>query len=174
LWTFFNIFFRVTGNNFFLASTGFTIETVTQATIFGLVQRNKLSNLFEIVAKSLRTKSQIDDDYLAVTLPCIKFKPSNKLQLYITVTLMADEDPRKRCFHCVLSDTPGTKEAIGPITPELLEMMFSTGGGTNDMMTLEVKQSIKAEEASIGFEKIVPANRVDVERIQTVCEDEKL
>jgi hypothetical protein len=53
-------------------------------------------------------------------------------------------------------------------------MMFSTGGGTNDMMTLEVKQSIKAEEASIGFEKIVPANRVDVERIQTVCEDEKL
>lgn len=123
------------------------------STIFNLVQTSKLSNLFEIVAKSLRSsdpttvsdtqsqassarnekeeekdtkaKEQEPVNYEAMTLPCIKFStPGGPSQLYITVTLMPDEDPKKRCFHCLLTDCPGTNGEIGPITPELLGMLF--------------------------------------------------
>ena len=78
-----------------------------------------------------------------ITLPCASFalrpKPvdvggsdeSNKQQkyfnikpLYMTVTLMADDDPRKRCFHCVLTDCPGTNGSLGHVTPELLALLF--------------------------------------------------
>jgi len=78
-------------------------------------------------------------NYTAITLPCANFgirpKPtdgSDKSKddqfaikpLYMTVTLMADEDPRKRCFHCVLTDCPGTNGSLGRITPELLSLLF--------------------------------------------------
>jgi hypothetical protein len=39
---------------------------------------------------------------------------------------MADKDPRKRCFHCVFTNCPGTKGALGSITPELLSSLFTT------------------------------------------------
>jgi hypothetical protein len=38
---------------------------------------------------------------------------------------MADEDPRKRLFHCVFTDCPGTNGALGSITPELLALLFT-------------------------------------------------
>lgn len=47
------------------------------------------------------------------------------------VTLMYDEDPRKRCFHCVLTDSPGTKGELGVVTPELLETLFSSRDKTS-------------------------------------------
>ena len=122
-------------------------------TIFSLVKQEKLSHLFEIVAKALRkdaaeassaTSSEPADsssdtteskkwDYAAMTLPCIDF-PSSKEQaagkglvnpLFVTVTLMADEDPRKRLFHCVFTDCPGTNGSLGSVTPELLAMLFT-------------------------------------------------
>lgn len=148
-------------------------------TIFSLVKQEKLSHLFEIVAKALRrdaaeassagtnTSEPPDSssvstesrkwDYAAMTLPCIDF-PSSREQaagkglvnpLYITVstlrnftsalkscclmmlsflvqvTLMGDEDPRKRLFHCVFTDCPGTNGSLGSITPELLAMLFT-------------------------------------------------
>ena len=76
-------------------------------------------------------------DYAAITLPCVDFPAMKKRReaaepsrhsdpLYVTVTLMGDEDPRKRCFHCVLTDCPGTKGALGSITPELLSSLFTT------------------------------------------------
>jgi hypothetical protein len=37
---------------------------------------------------------------------------------------MPDPDPHKRCFHCVLTDTPGTNGALGFISPELLSRFF--------------------------------------------------
>ena len=78
-------------------------------------------------------------NYTAVTLPCTNFGPRRRpvgvggekgdahftvKPLYMTVTLMTDEDPRKRCFHCVLTDCPGTNGNLGRVTPELLSLMF--------------------------------------------------
>lgn len=77
-------------------------------------------------------------DYAAITLPCIDFskifradhskKSRNKpapRQLHMTVTLMTDDDVRKRCFHCAFTDCPGTKGALGSVTPELLSALFT-------------------------------------------------
>lgn len=74
-------------------------------------------------------------DYAAMTLPCIDFPTMKKRQaseptkhtdpLFVTVTLMADEDPKKRCFHCVFTDCSGTNGALGSITPELLALLFA-------------------------------------------------
>lgn len=74
-------------------------------------------------------------DYTAITLPCATFHPlelsmkgeatSLEKLLYMTVTLMADKDPKKRCFHCVFTDLPGTNGALGSVTPELLSFLFS-------------------------------------------------
>lgn len=77
-------------------------------------------------------------DYAAITLPCVDFstifredyarttlsEPEAR-QLYMTVTLMNDDDVRKRCFHCAFTDCPGTKGALGSVTPELLSALFA-------------------------------------------------
>ena len=41
---------------------------------------------------------------------------------------MSDVDPRKRCFHCLLTDSPPTTESPGPVTEELLLMLLSESG----------------------------------------------
>ena len=74
-------------------------------------------------------------DYTAITLPCIAFPSRGERKgvaathhpnpLYMTVTLMKDPDPGKRCFHCALTDCPGTNCQLGFVTPELLELLFS-------------------------------------------------
>lgn len=209
----------VAWNDFFLKITGLKSEEVERLTFFSLVQPNRLSSLFEIVAAALRsgtaqdpnalnegtsngvseisTTSEIDEtvrvantdtsndmnagndmnadndqekqnksvskrnwNYSAITLPCISFQPSDQTQpkivnikinetamegskevndkqddllqksdepnpLYITVTLMTDDDPRKRCFHCVFTDCSGTNGSLGSITPDLLSMLFT-------------------------------------------------
>ena len=141
-----------TGNEFFLKATGISRPGVKGLTIFSLVKPEKLSNLFEIVAKALRkdpvpiatgsadsTTPESDSklNYDSMTLPCIEF-PANREQsnsdetvnpLHVTVTLMGDEDPRKRLFHCVFTDCPGSDEgALGSITPELLARLFTRRG----------------------------------------------
>jgi hypothetical protein len=79
-------------------------------------------------------------NYTAITLPCTTFRSrrvTNKQGeleafdklLYMTVTLMTDKDPKKRCFHCVFSDCPGTNGALGSITPELLSTLFTNPRG---------------------------------------------
>jgi hypothetical protein len=57
--------------------------------------------------------------------------------LYITVTLMTDDEPRKRCFHCVFTDSPGTNGALGSVTPELLSSLFTQ----QHMITLSSESS---------------------------------
>ena len=42
------------------------------------------------------------------------------------VTLMSDKDPRRRCFHCVFTNSKGTNGSLGIITPELLASLFAT------------------------------------------------
>jgi hypothetical protein len=132
-----------TDNDFFLAITGMSSSDVDRATIFSFVKPSRLSNLFEMVAKSLRSAEPDETkaseasqessesssktwNYEAMTLPCTRFPATHAKQLYVTVTLMTDVDPRKRCFHCVLTDTPCTNGDIGRITPELLEMLFAS------------------------------------------------
>lgn len=69
--------------------------------------------------------------YTAITLPCTMFhKPGANgdlnQQLYMTVTLMTDEDPQKRCFHCVFTDCPpGANGSISTISRELLAQLVS-------------------------------------------------
>eukprot|EP00804_Cyclotella_cryptica_P019387 CCRYP_021123-RA/>CCRYP_021123-RA protein AED:0.03 eAED:0.03 QI:358/1/1/1/1/1/3/324/932 len=77
--------------------------------------------------KTLRMES-----WQAITLKCIRFaSKQNKEEatypnpLYLTVALMFDEDRDQRCFHCIITDCPGTNGAFGRVTPELLAMLFT-------------------------------------------------
>jgi hypothetical protein len=75
-------------------------------------------------------------DFQGITLPCIDF-PAMKRRgllvdaatpidgLNITITLMGDKDPRRRCFHCVFTNCRGTNGSLGIITPDLLALLFA-------------------------------------------------
>jgi len=83
----------VSWNESFIKSTGIPEKRMESTTIFSLVQTGKLSNLFEIVAKSLRSaepltleKRKEDTNYESLTLPCIKFPSDGSSQLHITVS----------------------------------------------------------------------------------------
>ena len=158
----------ITANAFFLKATGLTKWEAARLTIFSIVQPDKLSDLFQLVAEALRqditecdqtrnnhdtvsstsdghssghtsrvSGSSDDDqwDYSAITLPCIAFPSKGQRKhvspthhpnpLYMTVTLMKDSNPKKRCFHCALTDCPGIRGQMGLATPELLDMLFS-------------------------------------------------
>lgn len=161
----------VVWNDFFLKSTGLTNEEASRLTIFSIVETDKLSDLFDMVAQALRSSSSSypheissgssgsgssgsvktdkeeknndssrssmnsKESYPVLTLPCVRFPASRERRavatshhpnpLYITVTLLPDEDPRKRCFHCIFTDCPGTKGSLGSVTPELLAMLFT-------------------------------------------------
>lgn len=145
----------VAWNDFFLRVTGFSRREMEHLTVFSLVQSRDLSSVFEIVAAALRTNalpapegtriesseentgdtkpSALQRDYEAMTLPCVKFRPLREgpsekkpKQLNMTLTLMPDEDPRKRCFHAVFTDNAaGKKGTFGTISPELLSMLAS-------------------------------------------------
>ena len=72
------------------------------------------------------------ESWQAITLKCIRFaSKKNKEEathpnpLYLTVALMSDEDRDQRCFHCIITDCPGTNGAFGRVTPELLAMLFN-------------------------------------------------
>jgi hypothetical protein len=145
----------VAWNDFFLRVTGFSKRDMQHLTIFSLVQSSDLSSVFEIVAAALRNNalpahegtriesseeiagdskpSALQWDYEAMTLPCVKFRPLREdpgekkpKQLNMTLTLMPDEDPRKRCFHGVFTDcAAGKKGSLGTISPELLSLLAS-------------------------------------------------
>jgi hypothetical protein len=93
-------------------------------------------------------------DYTAITLPCATFHPrdinakgdfkSLEKLLYMTVTLMTDNDPKKRCFHCVFTDLPGTNGALGSVTPELLSFLFNNQSNmpaADSAMTKNIKNN---------------------------------
>lgn len=86
------------GNEFFLKAAGLSEDEVDKTTIFSLVQKDKLSTLFDIVAKSLRLEDpgptvdaeKTPSDYSAVTLPCLNL-PSGGPQLFLTVSVSSGE-----------------------------------------------------------------------------------
>ena len=84
-----------------------------------------------------------DEEWQAITLKCVPFpshgakgdgekKPAAATEathhpnpLYITVALMEDENRDQRCFHCILTDCPGTHGKLGSVTPELFALLFT-------------------------------------------------
>lgn len=95
----------VAWNDFFLKATGVTRSQAKNYTLFQLVPPDKLSSLFEIVAKALRKEAPISSssgdsekekrsenkwDYTTMSLPCIQFpackgREKEPNPLYITV-----------------------------------------------------------------------------------------
>ena len=45
--------------------------------------------------------------------------------LSITVALMMDMNRDQRCFHCILTDCPGSNGRLGSVTPELFAKLFN-------------------------------------------------
>jgi len=136
-------------NDFFHKMTGMSEQDVQRITIFSIVQADKLSTLFELVATSLRRGNSADnkndasteslplskplnDTYRTVTLPCISFPKGVKNEngddlcpLFMTVTFMSDVNPKNRCIHCILTeDGHAHGGKIGHITPNVLQNMF--------------------------------------------------
>jgi hypothetical protein len=140
-------------NDFFLKATRLNVAEVERLTIFGLVRSDKLSSMFEVVASVLRSTTKDSDENdvgyeldknnkdsgcrisrcSTVTMPCTKFRSLPigengtllERQMYLTFKLMSDEeDPQKRCFHCILTDRPSVEGKAGSVTPELLSVLF--------------------------------------------------
>ena len=78
-----------------------------------------------------------NEEWQAITLECVAFNDDSKKSkqksssasphpLYITVSLMEDENRDQRCFHCILTDCPGTNGGkLGSVTPELFAMLHN-------------------------------------------------
>lgn len=88
-------------------------------TVFDLVSPSALPLLHEIFLTSLfeefptireETNSETisNESYLALTVPCMEFTPADS-KYFITLSLMYDSNPTKRCFHCILSTEPTSK-----------------------------------------------------------------
>jgi PAS domain-containing protein len=94
-----------------------SLESLTAMTIFDLVSPSELPKLHQIFVfalyEELLEKSDGDEElYISLSIPCIHFGPCTK-QMFITISLMYDHDPCKRCFHCIIS--PKTIGEIGKI-----------------------------------------------------------
>mmetsp|Transcript_9213 Transcript_9213/g.13797 ORF Transcript_9213/g.13797 Transcript_9213/m.13797 type:complete len:383 (-) Transcript_9213:378-1526(-) len=66
------------------------------------------SNSYFVASTYNETESKSDsipDSYLSLTVPCIQFKKGQEKH-FITLSLMYDRNPDKRCFHCILSNQP--------------------------------------------------------------------
>lgn len=61
---------------------------------------------------------------------------------------MSDVDPRKRCFHCILTDSPPTTESPGPVTEELLLMLLSESGDSKKPASKPSRAEDNALESS--------------------------
>mmetsp|Transcript_18167 Transcript_18167/g.25975 ORF Transcript_18167/g.25975 Transcript_18167/m.25975 type:complete len:167 (+) Transcript_18167:3354-3854(+) len=122
------------------------------------------------VSSSSSKKNSNQQEWAAITLPCISFPALNSSEkllgnshhpnpLFMTVTLMHDVDPQKRCFHCVLTDCPGTKGDIGSVTPELLAMLFT-------------QRSFGPEKKTSGKDKKTSSNPLKKQLIDATSESD--
>ena len=146
----------MSGNEFFLRATGLSEREAKRLTIFSIVQPTELSNLYKMVARALAEKSDTStsattgtssglEEWQAITLKCIPF-PNDPIlsktslknitptaargphSLSITVALMKDVNRDQRCFHCILTDCPGSNGRLGSVTPELFAKLFIPNG----------------------------------------------
>jgi len=68
------------------------------------------------------------------------------------VTLMFDEDPRKRCLHCIFTDNPGTKNSIGAVSADLLALVLSKENCRNksDSITTDRNNTHRRNNIKLG------------------------
>jgi len=52
--------------------------------------------------------STTNSSYLSLTVPCVEFL-KGQTTYFITLSLMYDSNPEKRCFHCILTQKPASK-----------------------------------------------------------------
>jgi len=145
-------------NEIFLHATALRRNQVDRLTIFSLVQTSMLSNLFELVASSLREDDQQErrnnstktlQDYSTMTLPCVPFH-ADRPHLFMTITLMSDDDVKKRCFHCIFTDSePTVKGAVGSVTPQLLATLFHPVVESSESGKKNQKRSPDEDESKI-------------------------
>ena len=77
---------------------------------------------------------------------------------------MSDVDPRKRCFHCVMTDSPPTTESPGPVTMELLLMLLSeSGNNKNPAIKLARGEANAMESSETDSKGDISVNKVDPE-----------
>mmetsp|Transcript_25514 Transcript_25514/g.42433 ORF Transcript_25514/g.42433 Transcript_25514/m.42433 type:complete len:777 (-) Transcript_25514:101-2431(-) len=117
-------------------------------------------------------------EYAAMTLPCISFpnrttpgSTHHPNPLFMTMALMYDEDPRKRCFHCILTDDPGQNgEDMGFITPELLALLFSTERRIKASSTEERREpSVSSTETSSSESNTRTSDSYSLDLAETVA-----
>jgi hypothetical protein len=89
-----------------------TIFDLVLPSALPLLHQIFLTSLYAQFPQSLNSESAKQQQYLTLTVPCIEFNQS-RVSYYITLSLMYDSDPSKRCFHCILSSMPRGK--IGEI-----------------------------------------------------------
>jgi hypothetical protein len=104
-----------TGNSTFIKMIGHnSLESLTTMTIFNLVSPSELPKLHEIFVIALYEEFVDNSDgdeelYISLSVPCIHFRSCTQ-QMFITISLMYDPDPCKRCFYCIISP-----ESIGEV-----------------------------------------------------------
>eukprot|EP00979_Chaetoceros_neogracilis_P011427 scaffold2817_cov268-Chaetoceros_neogracile.AAC.10 len=99
-------------------------------TIFDFVLPSMLPQLHHIFVKALHEDfpqekhTESNREYLTLTVPCVDLNESDS-SYYITLSLMYDSEPSKRCFHCILSTTPGGNvgEIYNILQDDLMNML---------------------------------------------------
>jgi hypothetical protein len=76
---------------------------------------------------------------------------------------MSDVDPCKRCFHCVLTDSPPTTESPGPVTEELLLMLLSVNEDSKKQAFQKVKDESNELDSETDSKEGSPSGKADDE-----------
>lgn len=146
---------------------------LSQNSVDSLASKRQKNHVGSHVHSTDRNGKQLKfSHHASVTLPCVIFPAYERLsssinnksedgacsipfyselskQLFMTVTLLTNESPDKKCFHCALTDcAPKETGSMGHITPQLLRNMFSRESYVN-LSTIPDKISHK-EESMVG------------------------
>lgn len=110
----------VTWNNQFVTICGFTPASPPSSfTVFDLVEPKMMTDLFQVFLFALTDTDVIgkpsninqEVEYQSITIPCRNFS-TMPVPFHITLTLMYDVDPNKRCFHCILSPVTSIRSPL--------------------------------------------------------------
>ena len=102
------------------------METLT---IFTFTKRNRLSELYELVASILRgsknTPKNETGRISSLSVPCVYFPDSvlpRSHSLFMTVTVVDSPSIQQQCLHCLFSDK-SEDNRHGCMTPEFFNML---------------------------------------------------
>lgn len=118
-----------------------------------------------------KAKPPATELYAAMTLPCTSFvkAPAGEADkedpLYMTVTLMPDENVGKRCFHCVFTDCKGTDGKMGFITPSLLAKLFADPKTASEKVRPQSPPAAAAKEEDVEKKAEEEAKPMEVDAV---------